>query len=65
MCFKWVSNEGSFYKEYSLISHKVLLLYKREGTIKDVALGMNDGSWLHFKMATTTGEQSPFFFKIP
>ena len=34
MCFKWVSNEASFYKEYSLMSHKVLLLFKREGTIK-------------------------------
>ena len=56
MYFKWVSNEGSFYKDYSLLS-KVLLLFKREGTIKGVALGMNDGSWFHFKMATTTGDK--------
>ena len=26
-------------------------------TIKGVALGMIDGSWLHFKMATTTGDR--------
>ena len=30
---------------------------KREGTIKGVALSMNDGSWLHFKMATASGDR--------
>ena len=30
-------------------------------TIKSMALGINDGSWLHFKMATATGARKNVF----